>query len=114
MDAARDESRERKAAGAQSTHVCSQQQTERYSRRPDHHLKQLEPNDFVDKRCTAAAGKQQKKQCKGRQWLFAMGFLRFRSHQSFRCDFTTSRGAATECSPERKPGVGVVFGTPAP
>src|SRR5882672_5154245 len=85
MDAARDESRERKAAGAQSTHVCSQQQTERYSRRPDHHLKQLEPNDFVDKRCTAAAGKQQKKQCKvdvvgtgrnGHDWLSPTRFLR--------------------------------------
>jgi hypothetical protein len=47
------------ASYAQAAHVSRQQEPQRYSRRTDHQLQHLEPDDLVNEGRTAATGKQQ-------------------------------------------------------
>ena len=69
------------AAQAQAAHVGRQQQTQGYGGRADYQLKQLEPDDFVNERRAAAAGKQQQpgEEMKGNEMAGAIRSLRSRS-----------------------------------
>ncbi len=53
------QARQQQTAQAQPAHEGGQQHAERNGARPDHQLQQLVPDDFVDQRGAAAAGKQQ-------------------------------------------------------
>ena len=55
---ARDEARQQQAAGAHAAHERPQQHAERNGGRADHQLQELEPDDLVDQRRTAAADEQ--------------------------------------------------------
>ena len=58
MPPARDEARQQQAARAHAAHERAQQHAEGNGGRADHQLQELEPDDLVDQRRTAAADEE--------------------------------------------------------